>query len=111
MKKFLFALFVGALLLGCTSRELDLDRAESLLQEHPDSVLYIIKTYADKTESLSKGEYARYCLLYCAACDKNYIDLTSDSTIIIAVNYFADKAGKYRYLSNYYHGIALKNMK
>lgn len=111
MKKFLFAFFVGILLLGCTSREKDLDRAESLLQEHPDSALYIIKTYADKTESLSKGEYARYCLLYCAACDKSYIDLTSDSTIIIAVNYFADKAGKYRYLSNYYHGIALKNMK
>lgn len=111
MKKFLFAFFVGILLLGCASREKDLDRAESLLQEHPDSALYIIKTYADKTESLSKGEYARYCLLYCAACDKNYIDLTSDSTIIIAVNYFADKAGKYRYLSNYYHGIALKNMK
>lgn len=111
MKNCLYAFFVGILLLGCTTSETVLDRAESLLQEHPDSTLHIINTLSDKAESLSKGEYARYCLLYCAACDKNYIDLTSDSIIMIAVNYFADKAGKYRYLSNYYHGIALKNMK
>lgn len=110
MKNCLYTFFVGVLLLGCTTSETVLDRAESLLQEHPDSTLHIINTLSDKAESLSKGEYARYCLLYCAACDKNYIDLTSDSTIIIAVNYYANTAGKYRYLSNYYHGIALKNM-
>lgn len=111
MKRLFVLLFLPLFCFACNRNNTELEYAESLLQEKPDSALMILQSFSEKKTVQTKQERAKYSLLFCAACDKNYIDLQSDSIIRIAVDYFSDKPGKYRYLSNYYHGVALKNMR
>lgn len=68
-----------------------LNSAESLLQSSPDSAL-IMLSQIDAGEKLSKEQNARHALLLSMAYDKNYIDLTSDSLINIAVDYYQHKS-------------------
>ena len=81
-----------------------LNKAESLMQEYPDSSLMILNTIDPMTIKTERG-CALYSLLISQAYDKNYIDLKSDSIIRTAVNYFANSNGedrRYEMLSLYY---------
>lgn len=106
MKKFLCILGILSFAFGCDRTGRQLDHVELLLNEMPDSALVILRSI----NAYSQKNQMRYSLLLSAALDKNYYDVENDSIIIESVNYYSQKPGKYRYMSNYYHGIALKNM-
>ena len=85
-------LFFVSMLFSCRpDREsiLNLHHAEGLLEQHSDSALIFLNKIIPS--SLSTEEYAHYCLLMTQARDKNYLPLTSDSLISVAVEYYNDK--------------------
>ncbi|MBR5205249.1 MAG: hypothetical protein IKW32_08605 [Bacteroidaceae bacterium] len=86
-----------------------LHRAEALMNEHPDSALNLLKGIA-QTELQTQAHHARYALLYSQALDKNYIDLTNDSLINIAVDYYKDRDDvRAKFFSFYYLGRIYTN--
>ena len=86
-----------------------LHRAEALMNEYPDSALNLLKGIA-QTELQTQEHRARYALLYSQALDKNFIDLTSDSLINIAVDYYKDRDDvRAKFLSYYYQGRIYTN--
>ena len=110
-------LYIGIilLLLGITGCRKHYPVAEKLLQaeavmnEYPDSALNLLKDIA-QPELKTQAHHARYALLYSQALDKNYIDLTSDSLINIAVDYYKDRDDvKAKFLSYYYLGRIYTN--
>ena len=110
-------LYIGIilLLLGITGCRKQYPVAEKLLQaeavmnEYPDSALNLLKGIA-QPELKTQEHRARYALLYSQALDKNYIDLTSDSLINIAVDYYKDRDDvRAKFLSYYYQGRIYTN--
>lgn len=94
-----------------------LDIAESLMEEYPDSALSVLNDVDGK--KLTSEPQARYALLLSQAYDKNYIDLTNDSLISIAVEFYSRSDDRrrrmlaYHYLATIYrnaerYGIALR---
>lgn len=67
--------------------DLVLDRADSLMQEYPDSALSLLETLSF-SQKVTSSQSARYALLLTQAHDKNYVTHTDDSLIRIAVNYY-----------------------
>lgn len=105
------ALFALLLLTGCATdpATATLDRAETLMDVHPDSALALLDTLPSPA---SAKENARYALLYSQALDKNYIDVADDSLILIAVNHYENSGDLHRLmLSYYYHARVLYNKK
>ncbi len=103
------ALFTLLLLTGCAidPATATLDRAETLMEEYPDSALAMLDTLRSPA---SAEENARYALLYSQALDKNYIDIADDSLILIAVNHYEKSGDIYSLmLSHYYHARVLYN--
>ena len=86
-----------------------LTRVESIMQEHPDSALSLL--LAIDTEAITTDRCrALHALLLSQAYDKNYIDLTSDSLISIAINYYADTDDhRHAMLAHYYRGRIYEN--
>lgn len=97
---------------GC-GRDADLastlDRADAMLEEHPDSALQLLAPY-EGLEIRNKGQRARFAVLYSMALDKNYIDTTDFRVLQPALDYYPSHgtvADKLRTL--YYQGIIYKN--
>lgn len=108
--RYLLASLLLLVLFSCDKKERhQMDKAEALLSEFPDSALAVL----DKIDPFllrSRGNRARYALLKSAALDKNYIDVTVDSLTRQAVDYYSvHKNKRYEMLAWYYHGIVLKN--
>ena len=81
-----------------------LNRAETLMNEHPDSSLALLRTLT-LDDFQQESNRARYALLHSQALDKNYIDVTSDSLISVALEYYKDKDDvRSKFLSYYYMG-------
>ena len=81
-----------------------LNRAETLMNEHPDSALNLLRTLTFDDFQKEKNR-ARYALLHSQALDKNYIDVTSDSLISVALEYYKDTEDvRCKFLSYYYMG-------
>ena len=59
---------------------------EGLMNDRPDSALTLLQ--AIDPNPLSRGHRAHHALLLSQALDKNYIDLTGDSIITVAVDYY-----------------------
>lgn len=92
-----------------SSLEKKLDTAEALLQIRPDSSLVILES-VDREALISREEKAHYALLMSAALDKNYIDVTSDSLIKEAVDYYSiHNDQRHRMMAHYYQGLFLNN--
>ena len=86
-----------------------LDSAEACMIDRPDSSLTMLKTI-DSGNIRTECNRARYALLYSQALDKNYIDLTNDSLINIAVDYYYNRSNvRYKFLSLYYSGRIYSN--
>lgn len=100
------------LLLSCYPRvEHQLTRIDDQLSRQPDSALYALEQI-DASHLNSARDKAYYALLTCAALDKNHIDITHDSLINIASDYFSRHGHPYnRMRSYYYQGIIKKNSK
>lgn len=86
-----------------------LHRAETLMNEHPDSALAVLNILSP--DAIGKeSTRAHYALLYTQAQDKNYIDETNDSLITIATDYYRHTDDVHRkFLSHYYKGRVLAN--
>ncbi|MBR1570085.1 MAG: hypothetical protein IJ651_05080 [Bacteroidales bacterium] len=107
---FLIVLF---LLGSCAEKQeiRHLEEVETILQEKPDSALTLLQAMDQSTIRSKKGR-ALWALLTSAALDKNYIDVTSDSLINNAVNYYSPKNDvHHRMLAYYYQGLVDKNAK
>ena len=89
----ILCLLVATPFTGCRDHSPVADKllqAETCMNEYPDSALTILKSIGQA--NLQTDEHrARYALLYSQALDKNYIDLTSDSLINIAVDFYKDR--------------------
>ena len=86
-----------------------LAHAETIMQEHPDSALSLLQAIDTKTISTDRCR-ALHALLLSQAYDKNYIDLTNDSIISIAVNYYTDTDDHHHaMLAHYYRGRIFEN--
>jgi len=112
MKRIIFlSIFWGILFSSCCNLETKkkLDSAESLLQPNPDSCLSIMESIAPN-DLKTKEEKARYALLMTAALNKNYIVISSDSLIKVAVDYYSIRNDQHRrMMANYYQGLVLNN--
>ncbi len=75
---------------GCSrtnEADIALDRADAVIEEHPDSAMAIID--AIDTLQLTSGERrARYALLKSMALDKNYVDLTTMKVLQPAIDQY-----------------------
>ena len=81
-----------------------LNRAEAVMNEHPDSALNLLRTLTFD-DFRKESNRARYALLHSQALDKNYIDVTNDSLISVAMEYYKDKDDvRSKFLSYYYMG-------
>lgn len=107
-----YHLFIIALLLLVSSCSRyrgaeELMRAESLMTLYPDSALSLLDSIAPPVDAEGGALYA---LLYSQALDKNYIDVTDDSLINVALDYYEKSDDLYRLmLSHYYHARILYN--
>lgn len=106
----LLIICIAAILCGCQKTQVDqqLDHVESIMEEHPDSALTILQQIDGTT--LHGESQARHALLLSQAYDKNYIDLTNDSLISIAYNYYGNSTDIYhRMLAYHYFAVTNKN--
>lgn len=86
-----------------------LDRAESLMEAHPDSALIILEGIK-KSELASKKEHARYALLMSMALDKNFIDTTKFDVLQPAIDYYLKSGNPTEKLRTYYYqGVIFLN--
>lgn len=111
MKNNILALFflislciIGSLFFSCSdSRNKDvLNRAENLMESHPDSSLQILNSI-EKNNLSSKEEKARYALLMSMALDKNYIDTTTFDVLQPAIDYYLKEGGPDEKMKTYYY--------
>ena len=107
----MLALFLLTLV-GCNKHsdlEFKLDTAEQLMQNKPDSALYLLSNIP---ASKIKGKRckARYALLKSIALDKNYIDTTSFEVIQPALDYYLEYGNADERLRTlYYQGRIFQN--
>ena len=81
-----------------------MDRAESLMEQHPDSALAILETVNPKSLR-SKADKARRSLLTTMAVDKNYIDTTDFRILQPALDYYLSHGTPdQRLKTRYYEG-------
>ena len=83
--------------------------ADSIMQHRPDSALALLRN-VNASDLSSEADVALHALLLSQAYDKNYIDLTNDSLISIAVDYFSEgNEPRYAMLAHYYLGRVFEN--
>ncbi|MCM1356077.1 MAG: hypothetical protein NC212_06705 [Staphylococcus sp.] len=108
MSKIILYIFSLLFLASCsdsTGVGQQLREAESVMDQYPDSALRILQTI-NSSDLRSDRARALHALLYSQALDKNYIDVTDDSLINIAVDYFSHSSDtRHHMLSLYYQSI------
>lgn len=100
----LMLLLLACCITACTDHKNQevFNRAESLMEDHPDSALTILKGI-EKSSLSSKEEQARYALLMSMALDKNFIDTTSFDVLQPAIDYYLEKGNPTEILRTYYY--------
>ena len=102
----IYLLMLVALVVGSCSdgRQAEIIRqAEQIMQEQPDSALHLLQSIPRK--SLRGETLARYALIYSMAQDKSGLDVTSDSLLRIAYDYYRQHPEDTLYArSQYYMG-------
>lgn len=100
----LILLSVSCCMTSCSDHKLQrvLDRAESLMETHPDSALILLEEM-DKGVLGSKKERARYALLMSMALDRNYIETTKFDVLQPAVDYYLKHGNPNETLKTYYY--------
>lgn len=101
--------FAFAVSCNADSNLAELTIIESYIQEDPSTALTELANI-HTTGKESPKEKALYSLLYSMALDKNYIDVTSDSLIAPAVNYYSHSKDKvHKFYSYYYQARVFEN--
>ena len=102
---FLLAVFAVSACMDNGKQE-TIHQAEMLMQEQPDSALRVLQTI--NRHSLRGKTLARYALIYSIAQDKSGLDVTNDSLLRIAYEYYSQHPGDSLYArSQYYMGLYL----
>lgn len=107
--KLLFYLFLLSLA-ACHpsgSKMKELKMANSMMEEHPDTALYILQRIPEPTK-MHNEEYATYCLLRTQAEDMNGVTHTSDKMISVALEYFKDQDNPLLKAKAYYYYARVK---
>lgn len=97
---------------GCNNENIPsaLYQAEAIMLDKPDSALNILQTI-DAKSLRSEESRALHALLLSQAYHKNYIDITNDSLIMVAVNFYADSDDHFhRMLAHYLLGCIYENI-
>ena len=114
MRNLIYTLYILLVLTACTTHQgtrAQLDQAEALMTEQPDSALTILQQ-VDDAQLTTKALQARFALLLSMALDKNYIDAASDSLIHPAVEYYENHgSSREKMLTYYYLANVLYNAK
>lgn len=109
MKNILFFLLIIALYSCKSNYEGQLNIAEQIMNEKPDSAMSILDRININDIANSKDK-AKYALLYSMSLSKNYIFSENDSIIQIARNYYKrNRRSRYYCLSEFYYGEILQN--
>lgn len=84
-----FIVLLSVLLTSCSDRQVlrTLDDVDTYISERPDCALAVLDSLSG-TDIRGREANARFALLYSMALDKNYIDLTDDSLINVAVGWY-----------------------
>ena len=102
---FLLAVFAVSACMD-NSKQATIHQAEKLMQEQPDSALRVLQTI--NRHSLHGESLARYALIYSIAQDKSGLDVTNDSLLRIAYEYYSQHPDDSLYArSQYYMGLYL----
>lgn len=96
------------MLLACNKPNSDLQQAEKLMGQHPDSALHILRRITANDIS-GKASRALYALLMSQAMDKNDIKSESDSLITIATNYYGANDPERAGYAWFYHARTASN--
>lgn len=110
----LLFLFIAAFV-SCTSKSdqiaTTLQQVEQCIEAHPDSALKMLNGIPNPNE-LGEKERADYLLLLTQARDKNIMDISADSSIIFAIDYYKRSGDKRKYgIAMYYYGRVLQKSK
>lgn len=97
-------LFTGIIFSCSENSELEKQfaSAESLMNNHPDSALAVLRNINHSSLSSDKMK-AKYALLMSQALDKNYIDTTSLDILQPAIDYYLRKGTADEKLRTYYY--------
>ena len=79
-----------------------MDKAEALMEEHPDSAFALLNT-VNKDSLGTETDKARYALLMSMALDKNYIDTTEFDVLQPAIDYYLKHGSPDEKLRTYYY--------
>lgn len=105
MKQFIILLILSVIAGGCNNNRMYnqiLDEVECFIAQKPDSALTVLNLI-NKEDIRSERLKARYALLKSIALDKNYIDVTDDSLISIAVEYYSGKSASEDKMKSYFY--------
>lgn len=110
----LLFLFIAAFV-SCTSKSdqiaTTLQQVEQCMEAYPDSALKMLNGISNPNE-LEDKERADYLLLLTQARDKNIMDISVDSSIIFAIDYYKKSGDKRKYgTAMYYYGRVLQKSK
>lgn len=101
--------FIGCFCQCSDKNDVMLNNVENMMCEKPDSALILLQAI-DKNTLNSERQKALYALLLSQALDKNYIDITNDSIISVAVDFFENSNETYySMLAHYYNAIVASN--
>lgn len=110
----LLFLFIAAFV-SCTSKSdqiaTTLQQVEQCMEAYPDSALKLLNGIPNPNE-LEDKERADYLLLLTQARDKNIMDISVDSSITFAIDYYKKSGDKRKYgTAMYYYGRVLQMSK
>lgn len=110
--QYLFIVSIYGSISSCNSSldetECILNTVEQCMEAQPDSALCLLESIPQPQQL--KDEYrANYYLFLTQARDKNYMDLSNDSSIIYSVRYFKENGNVSKYgKSMYYYGRVIQ---
>ncbi|MBQ7773332.1 MAG: hypothetical protein IJ383_04640 [Bacteroidales bacterium] len=110
--RLLFLIISSLLFFACSGNKnviTTLNEVAFYIEEEPERALSQLREIKDNLGN-SKEIRAKHALLHSMALDKNYIDLTNDSIIAPAVEYYSRKgSNNEKFLTYYYMGRIFQN--
>lgn len=99
-------------LTSCQNADIDrkLDKADAMLDQHPDSALALLQTI-DRSSIHKTESTARYSILLFAAAMKNGLSVDPDSILTPAAAYYGEKdnPSREKMLTHFFYAVYLSN--
>ena len=110
---YIFSIILAfSFLTSCQNADIDrkLDKADAMLDEHPDSALALLRTI-DRSTIHKTESTARYSILLFAAAMKNGLSEDTDSILDPAVAYYGEKdnPSREKMLTHFFYAVYLSN--